>query len=112
MDAFSDVHTGIFAVLSIVQTAIVIFFTKKLFETKENVANNFKLLEKVAAFFEKTEPHSPVSYALRKAVRWGKMPLDKWLKEMLNEDSRSEMFKMIGIESGSSDSDSDSEYDD
>ena len=60
----------------------------------------FQSLEKVAKFFEKTEPHSPVSFALRKALRWGRMPLDTWLSEMLQErtEVKDDMFRLLGIE--------------
>ena len=40
-------------------------------------------LIRVANFFRKTEPHSPVSYALEQAVRWGKMPLPELLKDLV-----------------------------
>ncbi len=35
----------------------------------------FRTLLRVAEFFKRTEPHSPLSYALEQAVRWGRMPL-------------------------------------
>jgi type VI secretion system protein ImpA len=58
----------------------------------------FNSLLKVASFFRKTEPHSPVSYALEQAVRWGKMPLPELLRELVQDDSaRREMFQRLGI---------------
>ncbi len=56
------------------------------------------LLE-VADFFERTEPHSPLPYVLRRAVRWGNLPLPTLLTELVaNEESRTHIFKLTGIE--------------
>ena len=58
----------------------------------------FRALRKVAEFFKRTEPHSPVSYALEQAVRWGKMPLPELLTELITEESaREQLFKLVGI---------------
>ena len=55
-------------------------------------------LIRVANFFRKTEPHSPVSYALEQAVRWGKMPLPELLKDLVqNTEVRGEVFRRLGI---------------
>jgi type VI secretion system protein ImpA len=51
----------------------------------------------VAEFFRKTEPHSPISYALEQAIRWGKMPLPELLQDVLrNEEVLAEVFRRIG----------------
>jgi len=42
-------------------------------------------LGEIADFFKKTEPHSPVSYLVQKAVKWGDMSLDSWLKEVIKD---------------------------
>lgn len=61
-------------------------------------------LVRVASFFRKTEPHSPVSYALEQAVRWGKMPLPELLMDLVqNTDVRGEVFRRLGIVEKSSD---------
>jgi type VI secretion system protein ImpA len=58
----------------------------------------FQALLQVAQFFKETEPHSPISYALERAVRWGKMPLPELLSELISEEgSRSSVFKLVGI---------------
>ena len=44
-------------------------------------------LASVAEFFRKTEPHSPISYLVQRAARWGEMPLDEWLREVIKDDS-------------------------
>src|SRR5262249_36782170 len=43
-------------------------------------------LAAVAAFFRRTEPHSPVSYLVQRAVQWGRMPLDDWLREVIHDE--------------------------
>jgi len=58
----------------------------------------FQTLLKVAEFFRRTEPHSPVSYALEQAVRWGKMSLPELMAELLPDDgSRKGFFRQVGI---------------
>jgi type VI secretion system protein ImpA len=65
-------------------------------QTREDA---FRLLLQVAEFFKRTEPHSPVSYALEQAVRWGKMPLpDLWAELVPDESARSQLFKIVGIQ--------------
>ncbi len=61
-------------------------------------------LLRVAEFFKRTEPHSPVSYSLEQAVRWGRMNLPQLLSELIdNEDVRTEMFRRLGIPTSDSD---------
>ncbi len=61
-------------------------------------------LLKVADFFRRTEPHSPVSYALEQAVRWGRMPLPKLLEDLVSDSGvREEMFRRLGIQNPSDD---------
>ena len=58
----------------------------------------FKSLLQVAEFFKRTEPHSPISYALEQAVRWGRMPLPDLLTELIPEEpARLQLFKLVGI---------------
>jgi len=44
-------------------------------------------LAAVAEYFRKTEPHSPVAYLVQRAVRWGEMPLEEWLREVIHDES-------------------------
>lgn len=55
-------------------------------------------LLRVADFFRKSEPHSPVSYALEQAVRWGRMPLPDLLKDLVSDETvLAQVFKRMGI---------------
>ncbi|ALM53981.1 type VI secretion system protein TssA [Halomonas huangheensis] len=46
----------------------------------------FEMLNGVAQFFKGSEPHSPVPYLVERAVRWGRMPLEDWLRDVIRED--------------------------
>lgn len=43
-------------------------------------------LAAVAVYFRRTEPHSPVSYLVQRAVRWGEMPLEEWLQDVIGDE--------------------------
>ncbi len=59
-----------------------------------------KQISLVSDYFEKTEPHSPVSYLLKKAVRWGNMPLDELMKELIPDNaSLNHYMSFTGIKS-------------
>ena len=69
----------------------------KRVETRDQA---FQALLQIAEFFKRTEPHSPVSYALEQAVRWGKLPLPELLGELIaDHSSREQLFKLVGIQS-------------
>lgn len=58
-------------------------------------------LQDIAAFFRRTEPHSPVAYLADKAAKWGTMPLHEWLRTVLKEDAAlSRMEELLGVEAG------------
>ncbi|MEW6209053.1 MAG: type VI secretion system protein TssA [Acidobacteriota bacterium] len=52
-----------------------------------------KRLAEVAEFFRRTEPHSPVSYLVQRAIRWGEMPLDVWLRDVIKDESSLERLR-------------------
>src|SRR5262249_30610270 len=55
-------------------------------------------LTSVANYFRKAEPHSPVAYILERAVGWGRMPLKKWLKEVIkDENTLGNIRKLLGV---------------
>lgn len=55
----------------------------------------FRQLLKIADFFKKTEPHSPVSYAIEKTVRWGRMSLHELMNELLLDSQAKENYEML-----------------
>jgi type VI secretion system protein ImpA len=55
-------------------------------------------LSAIADFFRRTEPHSPVSYLVQRAARWGEMPLEEWLQEVIkNEGVLGEVKETLGL---------------
>jgi type VI secretion system protein ImpA len=56
-------------------------------------------LRAVAAFFRRTEPHSPVAYLADRAARWGEMPLHEWLRAVLKEQGTlAQIEELLGVE--------------
>lgn len=51
-----------------------------------------KLLDDVARWFRRVEPHSPLSYTLEEAVRRGRMTLPELLQETLQDDTARQAF--------------------
>ncbi|WP_299017717.1 type VI secretion system ImpA family N-terminal domain-containing protein [uncultured Photobacterium sp.] len=60
----------------------------------------FHQLRELAEFFKKTEPHSPVSYLLEKAIRWGYMPLPDLMTELLSnqQETINRVFNLSGLD--------------
>ncbi|ARD38952.1 type VI secretion system protein TssA [Edwardsiella ictaluri] len=52
-------------------------------------------LNGIATFFRETEPHSPVSYIVDKAARWGNMRLDEWIREVVDDNGTRRMLKGV-----------------
>jgi type VI secretion system protein ImpA len=55
----------------------------------------FTMLTGVAQFFKQTEPHSPVPYLLERAIKWGNMPLESWLADVIKDSSVVEGIKEV-----------------
>jgi type VI secretion system protein ImpA len=69
-------------------------------ETRKGMSRDeaFRQLLQVADYFRRAEPHSPVSYALEQAVRWGRMPLPELLTELISDSGvRDDLFRRMGI---------------
>lgn len=62
-------------------------------------AQALQQLRDVAAFFRRTEPHSPVAYLAEKAVKWGDMPLHEWLRKVVKDQgAMSHLQELLGID--------------
>jgi type VI secretion system protein ImpA len=53
----------------------------------QNRQDALKRLNDIATFFQKTEPHSPISYIIQRAVKWGNMPLETWLQDVIKDET-------------------------
>jgi type VI secretion system protein ImpA len=42
-------------------------------------------LGEVADYFRRNEPQSPVSYLVQRAIKWGEMPLEMWLEDVIKD---------------------------
>ncbi len=59
-----------------------------------------RMLEDIANFFRRTEPHSPVSYAIEQAVYWSRLSLPELLSELIpDESARQKYHQLAGIRS-------------
>jgi type VI secretion system protein ImpA len=62
-------------------------------------AEALQQLRAVAAFFRRTEPHSPVAYLADRAAQWGDMPLHAWLRAVMKDaGSLSHIEELLGVE--------------
>lgn len=62
-------------------------------------------LSQVADYFRRTEPHSPVSYLVQRAVAWGHMPLDAWLVDVIKDTNvLAGLREILGLKSESGES--------
>ena len=76
----------------------------------ESRADALRRLSEIATFFQRTEPHSPVSYLVQRAVKWGNMPLESWLQEVVKDENvLGNLRETLGLGSHSSDSYGESE---
>jgi type VI secretion system protein ImpA len=48
-------------------------------------ADALRRLAEVANYFQTTEPHSPVAYLVQRAIKWGQMPLESWLEDVIKD---------------------------
>ena len=58
----------------------------------------FRQLANISDFFRRTEPHSPISYILDRAVTWGGMSLDELINELIpDSSSRTTYSSLTGV---------------
>jgi type VI secretion system protein ImpA len=66
-------------------------------------------LAEVAEYFRQTEPHSPISYLVQRAIKWGQMPLEAWLEDVIKDSSvLGSLRETLGIKNDFSDGSSES----
>ena len=57
-----------------------------------------RVLQEISSYFQKNEPHSPVSYMLQKTIRWSQMPLHEWLAHVIkNENPLEQVQELLGV---------------
>jgi len=56
-------------------------------------------LQEVGDYFRRTEPHSPISYLVARAVKWGGMSLEELLKDVVRTDEVIEhIWETLGLD--------------
>lgn len=69
-----------------------------------------KRLSEVSDFFRQTEPHSPIYYLVQRAVKWGNMPLESWLQDVIKDDTVLEQIReTLGFNTNSANGDAEAE---
>ncbi len=72
----------------------------------QNRQDALKRLVELATFFRKTEPHSPVSYLVTRAVKWGNMPLENWLQDVIKDETiLFQLRQTLGFNTGTENTD-------
>ena len=62
----------------------------------------YRMLESIAEYLMKTEPHSPTPYLIKRAVTWGRMSLvDLMLEVVREEGDMTRYLSLLGIKEGS-----------
>jgi type VI secretion system protein ImpA len=61
-------------------------------------AEALRQLAEVAQYFQRTEPHSPVAYLVQRAIKWGHMPLEVWLEDVIKDGATlGQLKETLGI---------------
>jgi type VI secretion system protein ImpA len=56
----------------------------------------YAVLESLADYLRRVEPHSPTPYLVHRAVRWGRMPLPELMEEVVREEGDlNQLFKLV-----------------
>lgn len=55
----------------------------------------FRQLQHISLFFRSTEPHSPISYVIEKAVKWGNMSLGELVRELIPDDQARDIYSSL-----------------
>lgn len=66
-------------------------------------ADALRQLAEVAQYFQRTEPHSPVAYLVQRAIKWGQMPLENWLEDVIKDGAvLGHLKETLGLDNPSS----------
>lgn len=55
----------------------------------------FRALNSISDFFRQTEPHSPISYVIDRAVKWGDMSLSELMNELIPDHSSRQTYSSL-----------------
>lgn len=61
-------------------------------------ADAYRALDEIADYLLRTEPHSPTGYLVKRAVRWGELPLQQLLTELVpDERGLTAIYTLLGL---------------
>jgi type VI secretion system protein ImpA len=64
----------------------------------QNRQQAMQVLHQISEYFVTYEPHSPVSYMLKKTIRWANMPLHEWLAHVVKDNNPLDSLnELLGI---------------
>ncbi len=64
----------------------------------QNRQQAMQVLQQISEYFIIYEPHSPVSYMLKKTIRWANMPLHEWLAHVVKDNNPLDSLnELLGI---------------
>lgn len=64
----------------------------------QNRQQAMQVLQQISEYFTTYEPHSPVSYMLKKTIRWANMPLHEWLAHVVKDNNPLDSLnELLGI---------------
>jgi type VI secretion system protein ImpA len=65
----------------------------------QNRQQAMQVLQQISEYFVTYEPHSPVSYMLKKTIRWANMPLHEWLAHVVKDSNPLDSLnELLGIQ--------------
>jgi type VI secretion system protein ImpA len=63
-----------------------------------NRQNAVQLLDLVADFFQESEPHSPISHTLKRAIRWLKLDISEFMCDVMQDERARDWYcKITGV---------------
>ncbi|MEI8320670.1 MAG: type VI secretion system protein TssA [Alphaproteobacteria bacterium] len=61
-------------------------------------AEAYAMIEKAAEYLSQLDPHSPAPYLIKRAVRWGNLPFEDLLKEMVADgNALTDLRRLLGV---------------
>jgi type VI secretion system protein ImpA len=65
-----------------------------------NRQDALKRLREIGEFFKKSEPHSPMSLLIARAVRWGDMSFEELVKDLARSADLKQIWETLGVGAG------------
>ncbi len=71
----------------------------------QNRAHAMHTLQEISDYFQINEPYSPVSYMLKKTIKWSQIPLHEWLNQVIKDDQPlASIQELLGVSENNNDS--------